>query len=616
MPAVLRSLVIGAALATTSPSLVVAAPAPYDDAVDVQTFQLALGPTPFFSVAGHDVVSQGHLSFDALVTVATRLFLVYPPEDQPPATDGTMEPTVVVGSVTAAQLATAYGITDRIQLGVSLPVVLQLRGDGIIRETGAPDPEGLRVSGLGDALVETKVRLLAHGGSGISALAGVTLPTSVGTEGSAFIGDDLPTLRGRVVIQHDLGRFVVAANGGGIVRKARTIYDTTIGSQAIWGAGAAVRITDRFSIVAEIMGRSGAAAPLEAGGGMRLWLRRSLTVALGGGAGILEGVGSPGARFFVTIGTAPDVRDLDRDAIVDARDRCPDAAEDRDRLADDDGCPEDDLDADRRADATDRCPRDAEDLDGFQDEDGCPDLDNDGDKIADLSDKCPSYAEDGLPSSPADGCPARKRDSDGDGVYDDRDTCLDTEEDLDNFADDDGCPDLDNDSDGIADTADRCSSCAEDRDGFEDTDGCPDLDNDRDGIADARDACPLKPETINGTKDDDGCPDAGTAAARLDGDRLTVDRAVALDARNRRKTLDQVAALIRTRPDVTKWFIAVSQPTEASATAFATDVTAQLVQRGVPATVLDVRATVGPAKLAGVVQETGAPSAPPVCPAP
>ena len=66
-------------------------------------------------------------------------------------------------------------------------------------------------------------------------------------------------------------------------------------------------------------------------------------------------------------------QDRDGDGLLDATDRCPDAAEDRDGALDDDGCPDPDLDRDAIADRNDRCPGEPETYNGFEDDDGCPD---------------------------------------------------------------------------------------------------------------------------------------------------------------------------------------------------------------------------------------------------
>ncbi|MBN2788795.1 MAG: outer membrane beta-barrel domain-containing protein [Candidatus Delongbacteria bacterium] len=165
--------------------------------------------------------------------------------------------------------------------------------------------------------------------------------------------------------------------------------------------------------------------------------------------------------------------DIDKDGIVNKKDKCPTVPEDKDGFEDEDGCPDLDNDKDGIADLKDKCPNTPEDKDGFEDEDGCPDLDNDKDGILDVDDKCPNDPED-----------------------------------FDGFQDEDGCPDLDRDGDGIQDVDDKCPDDPEDFDGFEDKDGCPEPDNDKDGILDPVDKCPNDAETFNGFEDEDGCPDA------------------------------------------------------------------------------------------------------------
>jgi outer membrane protein OmpA-like peptidoglycan-associated protein len=65
--------------------------------------------------------------------------------------------------------------------------------------------------------------------------------------------------------------------------------------------------------------------------------------------------------------------DKDGDAVANADDLCPDAAEDKDGFEDDDGCPDPDNDKDRIADTNDKCPNEPETYNGADDDDGCPD---------------------------------------------------------------------------------------------------------------------------------------------------------------------------------------------------------------------------------------------------
>jgi hypothetical protein len=598
---------------------------PDDRAIDVQTFEYAIGPKTFFSVADADVAAKRQLAIDALISVMTEPFKIYDIDEETGDIEGTR--STVVDSMVTMQLTGAYGIDEATQVGASLPIVFALQGDGFMAESGMGAPNGLSVTGIGDLVLEGKRRLFRDRQLRIGALAQLTLPSSFGSDGSQFIGDNLPTGRAKIALQYDAGRMSFGVNTGVILRKPRTIYDSTIGQQLTWGVGAAVRITPKLSVVGESFGRAGLpdfsldASPLEAVGGLRFYATNAFAVVVGGGAGIVKGIGSPEARFFASVGYSPDVRDSDADGIPNGRDKCVLVPEDKDGHDDDDGCPDDDNDGDRRPDTEDKCPEVAEDLDGFDDDDGCPELDNDGDKFPDLQDKCPNDAEDGAEPQPKDGCPATKRDTDGDGISDALDKCPAAEEDLDGFEDGDGCPEADNDNDGVADAADKCGLCPEDKDGFEDDDGCPEADNDRDGILDAVDKCPLQAEVINGVKDDDGCPDTGgLAVVKLDGDRLVVERMPSLQRRTTDLSpagvliVDQMALFMIQHHEVTKWLIALAQPKVDTARKLAEAVKARLIAKGVPAERIEVHGAAGPPKINGVVQERGdAPTA--TCPA-
>jgi OOP family OmpA-OmpF porin len=64
--------------------------------------------------------------------------------------------------------------------------------------------------------------------------------------------------------------------------------------------------------------------------------------------------------------------DSDKDGITDDLDQCPLQAEDKDGIADDDGCPEKDADEDGVGDQDDKCPLEPETINGIEDSDGCP----------------------------------------------------------------------------------------------------------------------------------------------------------------------------------------------------------------------------------------------------
>jgi hypothetical protein len=550
---------------------------PFDSAIDVQTFEYAVGPKTFVTVADGDVAAHGQVAMDALVTFLTKPFTIY--NVDPTTHMITSARTTVVSSMTAAQLAAAYGVTDRLQLGANLPIIFSMAGDGLTPDTGARAMNGLSVTGLGDLVAEAKYRLLRRGSWHASAIGGLSLPSSIASGGAQFIGDGLPTARAKLAGQFDRGRLSLGLNAGVLLRKPRTIYDTTIGQQLTWAAAAAVRVSDRVSVIAEGYGRAGLpgfsldASPLEAELGLRIFATGSVAVLIGGGAGLVKGIGSPQSRFFLSIGYAPDMRDTDGDGIPNSRDKCPLLPEDKDGFEDEDGCPDDDNDGDHRPDAVDKCPDQAEDLDGFEDDDGCPDPDNDKDGIPDLQDKCPNVPEDGKPPYPKDGCPV----------------------------------DVEPPAAAVAPGAPEP---------VDDTTACPAPDRDHDGIPDAQDKCPDQPETINGVADDDGCPDqGGIQLVKLEGDKLTVGRVPTLDgdalSRGGEIIVDQMAQVMRGHAEVTRWLIAIGQPSVDNARLLGDAVLARLRVRGIPAGHVDILTAAGTAKIGGLARERGAPD--PAC---
>jgi OmpA-OmpF porin, OOP family len=595
---------------------------PFDPAIDVQLFDYSIGPKSFFTVADADVSQQKALAMDFLITFLTNPLTVYNVAPGENMITGTR--TQVVKSMLAGQLSGAYGLSEKLQLGAMLPMIFNLTGDGLDPATAMRAASELRVAGLGDLALELKYRLQRTNTYSLAAMGGLTVPSSFGSGGSKFIGDDLPTLRAKFAAQFNRGVFTAGVNIGAIFRKPRTIYASEVGQQLTWGAGAAVRVTPRFQIVGEAFGRTGLAkfdldrSPTEASGGIRVLATNSWAVVAGGGAGLVKGIGSPDVRAFLSLGYAPDIRDTDGDGIANGRDNCIEVAEDRDGFEDRDGCPDPDNDGDRRDDTVDKCPDAAEDLDGFDDEDGCPELDNDGDNIADLEDKCSMDKEDGKAPNPTDGCPFDKRDSDGDGLSDNVDACPTATEDTDGFEDDDGCPEADNDNDGVLDATDACALCAEDKDGYQDTDGCPDFDDDHDGVADTNDKCPKEPETVNGITDGDGCPDSGGLnMVRIDGDRLVVDKAPPFDAKGLTRggdmIVEQMALVMKANPDVTQWLIAFGGGSNAAKEA--QWLKAKLVSFGLAESSLEVVGVTGPSRIGGVIKERAEADAPKTCPA-
>jgi len=117
-----------------------------------------------------------------------------------------------------------------------------------------------------------------------------------------------------------------------------------------------------------------------------------------------------------------EVKDQDKDGVVDSLDACPEVA----GLPQFNGCP--DTDGDGVPDKDDKCPNEK----GFARYHGCPIPDKDGDGINDEEDKCPEVK--GV--ARYKGCPVPDRDNDG--VNDEEDKCPD----LPGTAANKGCPEV------------------------------------------------------------------------------------------------------------------------------------------------------------------------------
>ncbi|MBI2893965.1 MAG: OmpA family protein [Deltaproteobacteria bacterium] len=389
------------------------------------------------------------------------------------------------------------GLFNAAVVGVQLPVIIgQGEFEGSIAGldssgSGENTKTLLDLQDLGDVTLHTKFRLLRveRNPIGLAAVLQIGFPTGNSRSFAAEPGfsiwpmlvlDVEPTRRFRASL--NAGYRLVTGEGSIVGAGDQEIE---YGSQLTLGAGLSYQLVlGTLDLVAESYANTlqtdmfkPRATPVEAIGGLKVFVERNSYLYLGGGIGVTNGFSAADQRLFLAFIFEPSIGDRDGDGIKDD---------------------------------VDRCINDPEDFDQFEDEDGCPEPDNDRDGILDVDDECPLIPEDRDGEEDEDGCPeGNEGDRDGDGILDNVDQCPDEPEDRDNFEDEEGCPDPDNDQDGILDPDDLCPNDPEDRDNFEDTDGCPDPDNDNDRILDVDDQCPNDPETYNGEADEDGCPDQG-----------------------------------------------------------------------------------------------------------
>jgi len=448
----------------------------------VQRFDPAPGPRNFFVT--RTARSDGNMTWSAGVfgNYANKPFVIeYCANQSCSEPSARREDVEVVQNMFTGNLLGSFTPMPKLQIGLSVPITWQ-KGQGVDPADGSALRGGMKATSLGDPLVEAKYRVIGDVDSPIAIGGGVfaTAPVGHAMAKGKYVGDSSVTAGVRGIADVKFGPLSAAGNAVGVYRKKARVGSTEIGSELRYSVAGGYQFGPLVRAVVEGFGNSkfssepnGTNAFEALAGGQVTPVGPTLTISVGAGVGIIDGIGTPGLRGFFGVLYSAERTDRDGDGIFD----------------------EDDA-----------CPMDPEDKDGFEDADGCPDKDNDGDRIDDTVDKCPNQAEDMDGTDDLDGCP--DLDNDHDGIPDDHDACPNKPETKNGYKDDDGCPDeVDTDNDGIPDVRDKCPNEPEDTDGFEDQDGCPDLDNDGDGIPDNADECIDQPETFNGYEDEDGCPD-------------------------------------------------------------------------------------------------------------
>ncbi len=297
--------------------------------------------------------------------------------------------TYSVDNMVSATLVAAFGIRAGIplELGASLPFTIMngSRGPDALGDPNDPNDDKLyRLDGqgVGDFGLHLKARLARAGRFGIGAIASVYVPTSGSRD--PFLGEAATTPQLMAIADATFGRLRVAVNGGIRLRRTTTFMDmgqdgapatmgsiTTSTALPVGIAAAYGLVPEKVELVAELFGSvpigdSDGYQPLEALGGVKVYLAKNSYLSLGAGRGLLpDRAGNPDFRGVIGIVFEPkpaqraaayvpsDIvatvppktdddlpRDSDNDGIFDKDDHCVDVMENYNGIEDDDGCPE------------------------------------------------------------------------------------------------------------------------------------------------------------------------------------------------------------------------------------------------------------------------------------
>lgn len=318
-----------------------------------------------------------------------------------------------------AHLLGAFSVLDWLQLGIDVPIALV---DRTVDTTTGNTSVHIRFS---DIRLEAKFKLIDPDryGWGIAAIPFVSLPTG---SSARLIGNGSVAGGAKLAFESpDIGRVIrIALNVGYEMRDSTILFGTEIDDWFLYSVAANFRVTEYFEIIPEIYGRaiagelfnSESQSPLEMAGIFRIFfMKRRLSLDIGGSAGLLSGVGAPVWRGIVRLAFKPLARSAHDDVTIPTPSEltpedyyllsksCPQNPEDWDAQTDDEACnkvyelrglygecpPPEDFDASMYDEACEK----VYELQGF---------DRDGDGVPDYLDRCPD--EPG--PIEYDGCPA------------------------------------------------------------------------------------------------------------------------------------------------------------------------------------------------------------------
>jgi OOP family OmpA-OmpF porin len=456
---------------------------------------------------------------------------------------------VLVSHRTTAHINGVYGVSDNLEVGLQLPVILsQEQGD--VRNSPFGIPEG--GVKIGTPIVNFNVGILDQSETlPVDLAAGVSVGFPIGSADAMARENSLRAIP-RIMVGRETEGLRAGFELGAYLRPRvqigvgdnREAYNSLRLGAAVATTGEGVRYEANILMWVPF-GREFLTAETLAG--VRGNVSSDVEVFALGGLGFGDTLGNP--DFRVMLGMAyggassrcvaggkhtpqqcPDLDD-DGDNVKNRDDACPTEG----GKVDAKGCPLKDEDKDGIEDVNDQCPTVA----GAASAKGCPD--QDGDSVQDSQDKCPALA------GPADrnGCP----DSDGDGLDDSADKCPKEAGPVERQ----GCPEKDSDNDGLLDEQDKCPNEA----GIKELQGCPATDKDSDTVADHLDNCPNEA----GPADNQGCPAAQKQLVVIKQDRIDIKDKIYFDSgkatiqARSNPLMDQLSKVLVEHPEIVKVII-------------------------------------------------------------
>jgi outer membrane protein OmpA-like peptidoglycan-associated protein len=340
----------------------------FAQAMSIDEFRPAIDSRGFLTLNGSQTLAHGEMSFGLGSLQWGHKLLSF---ENGPA-------TYSVDNMISATLVGALGLElggVPLEVGVALPFTIM-------------NGSQLSGQGLGDLGLHAKVRIARSGHVGLGAIASIYIPTSDARD--PFLGEAAATPQLIGVADATFGRLRLAVNGGVRLRRTTTFMDMgdTGGSDALatmesitsstalpLGIAAAYGLVpEKVELVGEVfgavpVGEHHGYQPLEALGGVKVYLAKNSYLTIGAGRGLAPSqAGNPDFRGLIGIVFEP--RSAQR---VGSHAGGDEVAMDPPTQKYDDGTG--DRDKDGIVDRDDACPDEPEVFNGIEDTNGCPDVD-------------------------------------------------------------------------------------------------------------------------------------------------------------------------------------------------------------------------------------------------
>jgi hypothetical protein len=217
--------------------------------IDADTFWPHAGPAYFSNVGGTALTPHGAFGFGWITTYLTRPIVLLLPSTQ---TGGT-EVTAVNYRLDATFLF-SYGLTDRIEATLAVPVALYQTGTGISALT-SQSSRSIDRTAMRDVRAGAAFALLVpppRGGFSLASRLELALPTG---DESSFNGDRTTVMLPSFAAEYRRSGLVLGGEFGARLRGTSDLFGTRVGSQLAFslGIGGEILSEDRLAVVLEAM---------------------------------------------------------------------------------------------------------------------------------------------------------------------------------------------------------------------------------------------------------------------------------------------------------------------------------------------------------------------------